>query len=85
MNLYCILCFKAVRELRSLEFGLVFIQTIGDVIGAICYIIYIGQLYLQRFFFYCTMDYKTELSSEDDPVTHEPGVVQNRHVFNLEG
>ena len=57
MNMYCVVCLLTVPELKKIEFGLVGIQTVADLIGAVFYVIYVCQLYLQRFFFYCTLDY----------------------------
>ena len=51
------MCLLTVKDLKKIEFGLVGIQTTGDLIGAVFYTIYVCQLYLQRFFFYCTLDY----------------------------
>ena len=51
--------------MQKIEFGLVGIQTIGDLIGALFYTINICQLYLQRYFFYCTMDYTTGVKTDD--------------------
>ena len=65
VNLYCAVSFINVKKLQKIEFGLVGIQTVGDLIGALFYTINICQLYLQRYFFYCTMDYTTGVKTDD--------------------
>ena len=79
--MYCALCFLTVPDLKKIEFGLVGIQTVGDLIGAIFYVIYVCQLYLQRFFFYCTADYAEpfalKLAVEQFFTTDYPTVKRN--------
>ena len=65
VNLYCVVCFLTVGDLKKIEFGLVGIQTMSDLIGAIFYVVYICQLYLQRFFFYCTADYSLPIAVKE--------------------
>ncbi|XP_075243512.1 uncharacterized protein LOC142337846 isoform X1 [Convolutriloba macropyga] len=57
-NIYCLLCFANVRELRAFEFGLIFIQTLTDIIGTLFYATVVIENYVSRYLFYCMPDWE---------------------------
>ncbi|XP_075264127.1 uncharacterized protein LOC142356025, partial [Convolutriloba macropyga] len=52
-NIYCLLCFVNVKELRAIEFGLIFVQTLTDITGTLFYAIVVIENYVSRYLFYC--------------------------------
>ena len=52
-NFYCLLCFAFVKKLQEIEFGLVFLQSVSDIFGAIFNIFHDLEGYIMRYLFYC--------------------------------
>ncbi|XP_075262587.1 uncharacterized protein LOC142354220 [Convolutriloba macropyga] len=58
LNCYCLLCFLFVKELRAIEFGLIALQTVTDIVGSIFYSVSVTESYMQRYLFYCMEEWK---------------------------
>ena len=67
-NIYCLLCFVNVKELRAIEFGLIFVQTLTDITGTLFYAIVVIENYVSRYLFYC-MPEQIQLSCRIENLT----------------
>ena len=47
------MCFAFVKKLQYIDFGLVLLQSVSDIFGALFYLFHVLEGYIMRYLFYC--------------------------------